>query len=229
LHRTEPNVYGPLGDDAKPTGCETEASVDRLKTQHPRYYIHMAKRSEWFILLVATWTATATDLRAQAHSATSQEETVLRELFDRWERVWHEGQYDLVAQCVQPNYIRHEQAGDRTVTREAYGAEIAKTRKELPHLRFVVYDHAFEGNRAWFRYTFKWTDPKTGEARTRAGVQIYRVEAGKLAETWVILLGMDGCGRAGALDEPVANQVRLLALHNPPFVRHAGSIQRPVF
>jgi hypothetical protein len=30
----------------------------------------------------------------------------LRELFDRWEQVWHEGRYDLVADCVNPNYIR---------------------------------------------------------------------------------------------------------------------------
>jgi hypothetical protein len=51
------------------------------------------------------------------------DESMLRELFDRWERVWHEGQYDLVPDCVQPNYIRHDEAGDRTVTREAYAAD----------------------------------------------------------------------------------------------------------
>lgn len=117
---------------------------------------------------------------------TPSEET-MRDLFDRWERVWHEGQYDLVAGCAQPNYIRHDETGDRTVTREAYAAEIAKARQERPHLRFVVYDHRFEGDRAWFRFTFKWTDSKTGETRTRAGMQVYRIEAGKLAETWLML------------------------------------------
>jgi hypothetical protein len=50
------------------------------------------------------------------------EETMLRDLFDRWEGVWHEGQYDLIPGCVGPNYIRHDEAGDRTVTREAYAA-----------------------------------------------------------------------------------------------------------
>jgi hypothetical protein len=53
------------------------------------------------------------------------EKTILRDLFDRWERVWHEGQYDLISSCIPPNYIRHDEAGDRTVTREAYAAEIA--------------------------------------------------------------------------------------------------------
>jgi hypothetical protein len=115
------------------------------------------------------------------------EETVTRELFDRWERVWHDGQYDLIPSCVGAHYIRHDEGGDRTVTREAYAEELAKTRAERPDIRVVVYDHSFEGNRAWFRFTFKWPDPKTGEARTRAGMQVYRIEAGKLAETWLVL------------------------------------------
>jgi hypothetical protein len=114
------------------------------------------------------------------------QEAMLHELFDRWERVWHEGQYDLISGCIQPNYIRHDEAGDRTVTREAYAAEIAKTRQERPHLRFVVYDHTFEGNLAWFRFTLKWTDSNTAETRTRAGMQVYRIEAEKLAETWLM-------------------------------------------
>ncbi len=114
-------------------------------------------------------------------------ETMLRDLFDRWERVWYEGEYDLISDCVQPNYIRHDEAGDRTVTREAYAAEIAKTRQERTHVRFVVYDHTFEGDRAWFRFNMMWTDSNTGETRTRAGMQVYRIETGKLAETWLML------------------------------------------
>jgi SnoaL-like domain len=113
------------------------------------------------------------------------QETALRDLFDRWEQVWHEGQYDLISSCIGPTYIRHDEAGDRTVTLEDYAAEITKTRQERPHLRFVVYDHSFEGNRAWFRFTLKWTDPKTGETRTRPGMQVYRIEGAKLAETWL--------------------------------------------
>ncbi len=112
---------------------------------------------------------------------------VLSDLFDRWERVWHEGQFDLVSSCVAEHYIRHDEGGDRTVTREAYAAEIAKTRQERPDIRVVVYNHSFESDRAWFRFAFKWTDLKTGEPRSRAGMQSYRIEAGKLAETWLVL------------------------------------------
>ena len=109
-----------------------------------------------------------------------------RDLFDRWELVWHEGQFDLVPLCVGSYYIRHDEQGDRTVTREAYAAEIARIREERPDIRVVVYDHSFEGDRAWFRFAFKWTDTtKTGEPRSRAGMQSYRIEDGKLAETWL--------------------------------------------
>ena len=113
------------------------------------------------------------------------DDTALRDLFDRWERVWHEGRYDLIPGCVGPEYIRHDQKGDRSVTRAAYAAEIEQVHQERPGIRVDVYDHAFEGDRAWFRFAFKWTDPKTGEARSQAGFQSYRVEGGKLVETWL--------------------------------------------
>ncbi|MBS0520176.1 MAG: nuclear transport factor 2 family protein [Proteobacteria bacterium] len=114
-------------------------------------------------------------------------DAVLHDLFDRWERVWHEGRFDLVPECVAPHYVRHDEAGDRTVTREAYADELARLRQERPDVRIVVYDHSFGGNRAWYRFTMKWTDRTSGETRTRAGLQAYRIDGGKLAETWVIL------------------------------------------
>jgi hypothetical protein len=115
------------------------------------------------------------------------DESVLRDLFDRWERVWHERRYDLIPGCVTPHYVRHDEAGDRTVTREAYAAELAKLHQERPDVRILVYDHSFQGNRAWYRFTMRWTDQGSGQVRTRAGLQAYRTEDGKLAETWVVL------------------------------------------
>jgi hypothetical protein len=60
------------------------------------------------------------------------ENTVLRDLFDRWEQVWHEERFDLVPDCVGSHYVRHDEAGDRTVSRDAYAAEIAKVQQERP-------------------------------------------------------------------------------------------------
>ena len=118
-------------------------------------------------------------------------------LFNRWERVWHEGQYDLIPGCVGPEYIRHDQKGDRTVSRADYAAEIEQVHKDRPGIRVVVYDHAFEGDRAWFRFALKWADPKTGEPQSQAGFQSYRTDGGKLVETWLSMQPL-GSARADA-------------------------------
>lgn len=109
------------------------------------------------------------------------------DLFDRWERVWHDGRYDLIPECVGSHYIRHDDNGDRTVTREAYAAELAAVHRDRPGLRVVVYDHSFTADRAWFRFSFQWPDPATGEKQSRAGMQSYRIADGKLAETWITM------------------------------------------
>lgn len=126
---------------------------------------------------------------------------VTRELFDRWELVWHEDRHDLVPSCVGPAYIRHEAAGDRTVTGDSYAAELAKMKTERPGVRVAVYDHKFWDNRAWFRFTFKWRDPKSGDPVTQAGMQSYRIEDGKLAETWIVLQPV-----GSAWPDPVAQE-----------------------
>jgi predicted SnoaL-like aldol condensation-catalyzing enzyme len=116
------------------------------------------------------------------------QDSAMTDLFDRWEQVWNEGKFDLARSCLAESYIRHDPKGDRTVTRDAYAAEIAAIHKDRPDIRVVVYDHSFSGDRAWFRFAFKWTDAKTGEAQTQAGMQVYWIVNGKLAETWISVL-----------------------------------------
>ena len=114
----------------------------------------------------------------------------VRDLFDNWERVWHEGQYSLVAQCVAPVYIRHDETGTRKVTPAEYAAELEAAHKARPNTRIVVYDHEITADRAWFRFNLVWNDASTGERRSRAGMQAYRIEGGKLAETWLSVLAL---------------------------------------
>lgn len=65
----------------------------------------------------------------------AKENSMIIDLFNKWERVWHEGQYDLIPACVEENYIRHDQKGDRTMTRDAYKAEIQQVHKARPDIR----------------------------------------------------------------------------------------------
>jgi len=102
-------------------------------------------------------------------------EESVRHLFDQWERVWHEGQHSLVAECVAPVYIRHDETGTRQVTPAEYALEIATAQRERPNTRFVVYEHEITTDRAWFLFTLMWNDASTGEKRTRAGMLLYRI------------------------------------------------------
>jgi predicted SnoaL-like aldol condensation-catalyzing enzyme len=145
-------------------------------------------KRRYFLSLLASLFGASGGFLGTGKASSMSDESMTRDLFDRWEQVWHEGRYDLIPSCVADNYIRHDEGGERTVTRQFYAAELAKIHTERPGIRVAVYDHSFEGNRAWFRFTFKWSDPKTGEPRTRAGMQSYRIEDGKLAETWLTLL-----------------------------------------
>jgi len=129
------------------------------------------------------------------------DDSVMRDLFDRWELVWHEDQHELIPSCVAPAYLRHEAAGDRIVTPEGYAPELKKLKADRPGVRVAVYDHLFQGNRAWFRFMFKWCDPITGETVTQAGMQSYRTENGKLAETWIMLQPI-----ASKWSDPVAQE-----------------------
>jgi hypothetical protein len=118
----------------------------------------------------------------------SEQGTVVLDLFDKWERVWYEGQFSLVAECVAPAYIGHDESGTRSVTPVDYAAELEAAHKARPNTRIVVYDHEITTNRAWYRFNLVWNDAASGEKCSRAGLQAYRIADAKLAETWLTLL-----------------------------------------
>lgn len=112
-------------------------------------------------------------------------------LMDRWDiQIWREGRYELIPDSLNEQYIRHEytgvRAGSRVITREEYASEIKQLRA-LPDLNFEVHERSIVGDRVWTRFTMTWSDPQTGSSEARTGLQEYRIENGKLAETWVIL------------------------------------------
>lgn len=117
---------------------------------------------------------------------TGMTRTMVHELLDRWEQVWHEDRHELVPDCLAPVYVRHEAAGTRRITPADYTEEIAAVKRDRPNIRFTVYDHDLLADRAWFRFAMTWNDADGGAPRSRAGFQVYRIAGGKLAETWVM-------------------------------------------
>ena len=65
-------------------------------------------------------------------------------------------------------------------------------RRNTSRIRFWAFSYSMGEpcgrSTSWFRFAFKWTDAKTGEAQSQAGMQAYRIANGKLAETWLTLL-----------------------------------------
>jgi predicted ester cyclase len=125
--------------------------------------------------------------------ATSPGAAVHVRTFERWmDDIWAQGHVELVAELVQPLYVRHELDSTRTITAAAYASEIVGVRRALPDVRFLIHDCAAINDRLWVRWTMVGTSASTGGEIRRKGMQVYRFQDGRLAETWNLMPPTDG-------------------------------------
>lgn len=104
---------------------------------------------------------------------------------NRWyDDMWFQKNFDLVPDCVGPSYTRHEAGGTRTITAEDYrdflktamvDAVIADGR-----YRLIAEDDHVVAIGSWTFNGEQWD-----------WVQAFRVENGKLVETWLSGIGFD--------------------------------------
>jgi len=114
--------------------------------------------------------------------AQTDEETRNLETLRLWGEVWDKGKYELVPELVAPTYTRHEPTGTRVVTREQYAENIKSLRNN--HAKFTVHALSADRDLIWVRWSLTFTDPKSSKEVQSRGMQVYRFEDGKLAETW---------------------------------------------
>ena len=103
----------------------------------------------------------------------------------RWyDEMWFRKNFELVPECVGPNYTRHEPGGTRTITAEEYrdflvehmgAVEIADGR-----YRLIAEDDHVVAIGSWTFNGQPWD-----------WVQAFRVENHKLVETWLSGIGTD--------------------------------------
>jgi hypothetical protein len=117
----------------------------------------------------------------------SRQMSVVKELFERWGQISREHPCGLGFVRNAPPYIRRDQFVGRIVTPEDYLQEIANSRPAALNAHCVVYERTVIGERAWHRIAIEWLDAVTGETCRAAGLQLLRFEAGRLAETWLML------------------------------------------
>ena len=104
----------------------------------------------------------------------------------RWtEDVWNSGKLELVAELVSDRCIRHDPGKPARRMKIAENVErIASFRKQMPDVHFMNDDLIAEGDRVVARFTMTGTDPERGEKLAFSAIEIFRVEGGRIVETW---------------------------------------------
>ena len=115
--------------------------------------------------------------------AQTDEEALNMKVIKQWFEVWNDGKYELIPDVVAPNYIRHEPKGTRTISRENYGKEIKYSREKL-NIRFINHKTTAFKNQVWNLWTIISINANSGEKVLGSGISLYRLEKGKLVETW---------------------------------------------
>jgi len=114
--------------------------------------------------------------------ANTEEELRNIETLNRWGEIWINKKYELIEELVNPVYIRHEPSGTIRIKREDY----LKRMKSMQdaNRKFTTQALSADGDLIWVRWSMTREDPETKEITHSRGLQVYRFEDGKLAETW---------------------------------------------
>lgn len=97
---------------------------------------------------------------------------------------WNTGKLGIVDEVFSPNFIRHEPEIDGGTTgKDTYKQTVTRHREGLANFHTEATDIIEQGNKVAFRFK---TTGKSGNAPVVfEGVNILRIEGGKVAEDWV--------------------------------------------
>ena len=108
-------------------------------------------------------------------------------LLRRWyDEMWSQCAFELIPELAGPLYTRHDVVGTRTVTAEEYRDQLLESAKEWTISDFRYFLMA-EGD-----YVTAIGSWKINGAMQWDWVQTFRVEAGRLVETWLPAMATDG-------------------------------------
>ena len=114
--------------------------------------------------------------------ANTEEELRNIETLKMWGEIWVNGKYELIEELVNPVYIRHEPSGTIRIKREDYLKRLSSMRDS--NRKFTTQALSADGDLIWVRWSMSRENRKTKEITHSRGLQVYRFEDGKLAETW---------------------------------------------
>lgn len=116
--------------------------------------------------------------------------SIVRRLLEEGLNKWD---LDVVDETVATDVVVHYPSYSSPVYgRERYKQTLAVYRAPFPDAEFTIEDLMAEGDKAVVRWTMHATDtgefwgiPPTGNRVTMAGITVYRMSGGKVAEIWV--------------------------------------------
>ena len=110
-----------------------------------------------------------------------------KEIEHRYIKAFEQGNVDLIADFLTPDYIYHGLGG-----REVKGIVDMKQfatffHKGFPDIRFTFEDMVAEGDIVMYRYTMRGTHAPSGKKMSIMGFMQDRFKSGKLVESWEVL------------------------------------------
>lgn len=115
-------------------------------------------------------------------------------LMRRWyDEMWANCNFDLITELAGPNYTRHDLMGTRTVTAEQYRDQLASFASEW---KISDFNYFLMAEQDYVTAIGSWV---IDGSQQWDWVQTFRVENGKLVETW--LPGMGGNDQKWTADD----------------------------
>lgn len=99
------------------------------------------------------------------------------------EECWHSRKIDLVGDIIADNVVRHYPGKNVTLTREESIARIEDGWKQLPTLAFRFHRFLVDDNMITMIWDATSKDAE-GKDMEMAGIEVFRVEDGKICEVW---------------------------------------------
>lgn len=123
------------------------------------------------------------------------------------EEAWGKG--NVVNEFLATNFVFHAPTSGVTPDREGYKQWVSMTRAGLPDAQSTTEDQIAEGNNVVTRWTYRgthkgelWGIAPTGKQVTVTGINIDRIEGGKIVEEWVEMDMLGIMQQLGAVPPP---------------------------
>ena len=120
-------------------------------------------------------------------SAKKNKKVVIRHM----EELWNEGQLEIEEEIFTPDYVYHDPSSPEIRGIEAHKQFVTMYRSAFPDLHFTLEDIVAKGDKVAARWTSTSTHkgelmgiPPTGKSTKLTGMNIFRLEEGKIVEEW---------------------------------------------